>query len=298
MFTASHSWVEYPIFIMGFCMLVVGLAFKIGAVPFHMWVPDVYQGSPTYTTAFFATGVKAAAFAAMLRVLITAFPDLRVGTEGFESAGWFVILQGLAILTMTVANLVALVQNDVKRILAYSSIAHAGYLIIGLVCEKSGVTAILFYLTAYTFMTAGAFALVAYFERRNGGGTSLEDYTGLGRRHPVAAVALSIFLFSLAGIPPTAGFFAKFYLFKTAIDYDLIVLVIIAVLNSVISAYYYLKIMVHMYMAEETNGSQPISKPSVAIAIAVGLCLLFVLAMGIFPIPYLESAELLGGSLF
>jgi NADH-quinone oxidoreductase subunit N len=219
-----------------------------------------------------------------------------VGTEGVEHAGWFTLLQGFAILTMSVANLVALVQGDVKRILAYSSIAHAGYLLIGLLCESGGGAAILFYLAAYTFMTVGAFAIVAYFERRDGG-TTLDDYRGAGRRNAVAAVCLSVFLFSLAGIPPTAGFFGKFYLFKTAIDHGLVVLVIVAVVNSMVSAYYYLRIMVYMYMADEPAKAEK-ARPSVAIAVAVGLCLLFVLAMGVFPSPYLDLATSSIGSLF
>lgn len=296
---AAGVWTDNPLLIVGAVLVFVGLGFKIAAVPFHMWAPDVYQGSPTPATAFFATGIKAAAFAALVRVLFLALPELRVGGAGLEHAGWFTLLQGFAILTMTVANLVALLQKDVKRILAYSSVAHAGYLIIGLLCEQGGAAAILFYLAAYTFMTVGAFALVAYFERADadGGGTSLEEYRGLGRRHPAAAAAMSIFLFSLAGIPPTAGFFGKFYLFKTAIDYDLVVLVVIAVLNSLVSAYYYLRVMVSMYMQEEDTARQGV-RPSVAIAVAVGVCILFVLAMGVFPTPYLDMATTSAASLF
>ncbi len=286
----ATPWTSNPLLIIGSVLVLVGLAFKIAAVPFHMWAPDVYQGSPTPATAFFATGIKAAAFAALLRILFQALPELRIGTAGFEAAGWFTLLQGFAIATMTVANLVALVQKDVKRILAYSSVAHAGYLIIGLLCTQEGAAAILFYLLAYTFMTVGAFALVAYFENKDGG-TSLDDYVGVGRRHAVAAVAMSIFLFSLAGIPPTAGFFGKFFLFKTAIDHGLVALTVIAVLNSLVSAYYYLRIMVAMFMQDETGSSKPKVTPSISIAIAVGVCLLFVLAIGLYPSPYLNAAR-------
>ena len=293
----AGPWTENALLIIGAVLVLVGLSFKIAAVPFHMWAPDVYQGSPTPATAFFATGVKAAGFAALLRILFMALPELRVGTEGLEAAGWFTLLQGFAIATMTVANLVALVQKDVKRILAYSSVAHAGYLIIGLLCMQEGATAIMFYLLAYTFMTVGAFALVAYFEHSDGG-TTLEEYTGAGRRHAVAAVVLSVFLFSLAGIPPTAGFFGKFYLFKAAVDHGLIALTVIAVINSMISAYYYLRIMVYMYMRDEKPGEEVRIEPSVSIAIAVGLCLFFVLAIGLYPSPYLQAARASIAALF
>jgi NADH-quinone oxidoreductase subunit N len=293
----SAPWAENPLLIVGSVFILVGLVFKISAVPFHMWAPDVYQGSPTPVTAFFATGVKAAAFAALLRVLYVALPGLRIGSTGFEAAGWFTILQGLAIATMTVANLVALVQKDVKRILAYSSVVHAGYLIIGLLCMQDGAAAIVFYLLAYTFMTVGAFALVAYFEHA-GAGTSLREYIGLGRRHPVASVVLAIFLFSLAGIPPTAGFFGKFYLFKSAVDQGLVALTIVAVINSMISAYYYLRVTVYMYMQKEETQTTDKITPSTSIAIAVGICLLFVLAIGLYPTPYLEAARASVASLF
>ncbi len=294
---AEQPWTSNLLLVAGALLVVVGLAFKIAAVPFHMWAPDVYQGSPTPATAFFATAVKAAAFAALLRILFSALPEMRTGTSGYEDAGWASLLTALAILTMSVANLIALVQSDVKRLLAYSSIAHAGYLLIGLLCDREGAAAILFYLAAYTFMTVGAFALVAYFEHRSGG-TSLTEYVGLGRRHPVAAVALCVFLFSLAGIPPTAGFFGKFYLFRAAVNEGFIVLVVIAVINSMVSAYYYLRVMVAMYMEEETQEQKPVIKPSVAIALAVGICVLFVLLMGVYPTPYLDAARTSVLSLF
>ena len=287
---ATQPWTGNLMLTAGALLVVIGLCFKIAAVPFHMWAPDVYQGSPTPATAFFATAVKAAAFAALLRVLFLALPDMRSGTPGYEDAGWAGLLGMLAILTMTVANLIALVQNDVKRLLAYSSIAHAGYLLIGLMCNQEGAAAILFYLAAYTFMTVGAFALVAYFEHKSGG-TSLNEYVGLGRRHPIAAVALCIFLFSLAGIPPTAGFFGKFYLFRAAVNEGFIVLVVVAVINSMVSAYYYLRVMVAMYMEEETQTKPHVAKASFAIALAVGICILFVLLMGVYPTPYLDAAR-------
>ncbi len=292
---ANGAWTESPLLVIGALMVLTGICFKIGAAPFHMWAPDVYQGSPTPATAFFATGVKAAAFTALIRILFVAVPDMRIGPE--ETGGWAPIIQGLAILTMVAANLAALVQTDVKRILSYSSIAHAGYLFIGLLVGQEGATAMLFYLAVYTFMTAGAFAIVAYFERL-GAGTSLEEYRGLGRLSPLAAVVLSIFLFSLAGIPPTAGFFGKFYLFKVAVEGGFTWLVVIAVLNSAMSAYYYLRIMVSMYMQTETEMTPVGIKASLPIAFAVAICLYFVIAMGIFPIPYLEVAKASIASLF
>jgi NADH-quinone oxidoreductase subunit N len=285
---SSQPWNSNPLLVIGAVLILVGLSFKIAAVPFHMWAPDVYQGSPTPATAFFATAVKAAAFAALLRILYTAIPAMKSdGTA--EQAGWFMIFQVMAILTMVVANLIALVQTDVKRLLAYSSVAHAGYLIMGLLADSAGAAAIMFYLAAYTFMTVGAFALVAFFEHKDGG-TTLKEYAGLGRRHPVAAVALAVFLFSLAGIPPTAGFFGKFYLFRAALENGLVGLTIVAVMASLVSAYYYLRVIVAMFM-DEKETSRHISKPAWAISLVVGICLLLILAMGVYPSPYLDAAK-------
>jgi len=286
----AGPWTGNFLLVAGGLLVLAGLIFKISVVPLHMWAPDVYQGAPTASTTFFATGVKAAAFAALLRVLTMPLAELRVGTPGLESAGWFTLLQGFAIATMTLANITALVQRDVKRLLAYSSIAHAGYLLVGVLCLEEGASAVAFYLLSYTFMTGGAFALVAYLEH-DGTGTGLDDYRGAGRRNPVAAVMLSVFLFSLAGIPPLAGFFAKFYLFKAAIDQGLLALTIIAVLNSMVSAYYYLRVMVAMYMEPEPAGADtPAASPSAPIAVAAVVCLLAVLVLGILPSSFLDLA--------
>lgn len=293
---AADGWMNRPLLVVGILMVLVGMLFKIGAAPFHMWAPDVYQGSPTPATSFFATGVKAAAFAALARLLYQAVPAMAEGPVEIYALGWYPLMQGIAMLTMTAANLAALVQTDVKRILAYSSIAHAGYLFIGLLSDADGVSAMLFYLVAYTFMTSGAFAAVAYFERL-GGGTALADYRGLGKKSPIAAVALSIFLFSLAGIPPTAGFFGKFYLFKTAMDHGLTALVIVAVINSAVSAFYYLRIMVAMYM-ESQETDTPMPKSSLPVGAVIVICILFVLAVGLYPAPYLEAAVQAATSLF
>jgi NADH-quinone oxidoreductase subunit N len=294
---AAENWTGNPYLVIGTLMVLTGFFFKIGAAPFHMWAPDVYQGAPTSATAFFATAVKAAAFTVLIRFLLEAVPDMRTGVGDLEVVGWYQIVLGLAVLTMVAANLTALVQTDVKRILSYSSIAHAGYLFIGLLAGAEGVAAILFYLVAYTFMTAGAFALVAYFEKK-GTGTALDDYRGLGGKSPMAAVCLSVFLFSLAGIPPTAGFFGKFYLFKVAVDAGLTGIVVIAVVNSAISAFYYLRIMVAMYMQEKEEAAPSAIQPSIAIAFAVAICLFFVIAMGLFPMPYLDAAKASIASLF
>ncbi|RME30107.1 MAG: NADH-quinone oxidoreductase subunit N [Deltaproteobacteria bacterium] len=292
----AKPWTQNYLLAAGALLVLAGLIFKISIVPLHMWAPDVYQGAPTASTAFFATGVKAAAFAALLRVLTLPLAQLRMGGEGLEPAGWYVLLQGFAIATMTVANLTALVQRDVKRLLAYSSVAHAGYLLVGTLCGRAGAAAMAYYLLAYTFMTGGAFALVAWLER-NGAGTSLEEYRGAGRRNPVAAVLLSVFLFSLAGIPPTAGFFGKFYLFKAAVDEGLVVLVVIAVLNSMVSAYYYLRVMVAMYMEPEGEPSAPVA-PAAPIVVAAAFCLVFTIALGILPSPVLRLATASVAGLF
>ncbi len=292
----ADDWMKHPLLVIGMLMVLVGMLFKIGAAPFHMWAPDVYQGSPTPATSFFATGVKAAAFASLIRILNRAVPFMAEGPEDIYALGWYPLMQGIAVLTMTAANLAALVQTDVKRILAYSSIAHAGYLFIGLLSDANGVSAMLFYLIVYTFMTSGAFAAVAYFER-SGDGTSLADYRGIGRKNPMAGVAMSIFLFSLAGIPPTAGFFGKFYLFKTAVDQGLVTLVIVAVINSAISAYYYLRIMVSMYM-ESSETSSPTPRSSIAITAVMIVCILFVFVIGLFPATFLNETARSAAGIF
>jgi NADH-quinone oxidoreductase subunit N len=292
----ERSWSENFLFIAGAVLVVAGLLFKLAAAPLHMWAPDVYQGSPTPATVFFSTGIKAAAFLALLRVLFQALEQLRVGEAGLEQAGWFTWLQGFAIATMTVANITALVQKDVKRLLAYSSVAHAGYLLVGLLCRHDGAAALAFYLLAYTFMTGGAFLLVAWLESEKGG-TSLESYRGLSARHPALAAIFSVFLFSLAGIPPTAGFFSKFYLFRAAVGEGLVELTVIAVLNSLVSAYYYLRVMVAMYMEPCNETAEP-APFSTHLAVAVAFCLVLVLLLGIVPAPALHLVERSLGGVF
>ncbi len=231
----------------GVGLLLVGFFFKISAVPFHMWTPDVYQGAPTTITAFMATASKAAAFVAFILVLSRALPDAR--------SEWSDVIWLFALLTMVIGNILALVQDNVKRMLAYSSIAHAGYIMIGLAAGTGAAySAVLFYLFAYTLMNIGAFGIVAYYEWHKGYDfTDINNYSGLGFQQPIIGVLMSIFLFSMVGIPPFAGFIGKYRVFAAAVDEGLIGLVIVGVLASAASVYYYLRVLVHMYMKESEN---------------------------------------------
>jgi NADH-quinone oxidoreductase subunit N len=284
-----------PLVIVGLVLVLVGLAFKVSAVPFHMWTPDAYEGAPTPATTFMAVAVKSAAFAIMLRVLLLSFGDPDSASWG---AGWPPVVAGIAVLTMTVANLIAGRQESVKRMLAYSSIAHAGYVLIGVVAtirqnDHEAEAAVLFYLLTYTVSTAGAFGALILCGRKGAEATSYEDLAGIGRRHPAAALAFSLFLLSLAGVPPTAGFFGKFYIFRAAIygGGGLYWLAVIGLLNSVIGAYYYLRVIVYMYMREPAPAA-PIAVPmrSGYVAFALLACALLVLALGIFPGSSLDLA--------
>ncbi|MCG2588298.1 NADH-quinone oxidoreductase subunit N [Rhodohalobacter sulfatireducens] len=233
------------LFLCGTGLLFVGLFFKVAAVPFHMWTPDVYQGTPTTITAFMATAAKSATFVAFVLVLTRMLPSSEIGD-------WQSVLQVVAILTMIVGNLIALAQDNVKRMLAYSSIAHAGYLMVGLAAgNEAGYAGVLYYLFAYTIMNAGAFGVIAYYERNHGlDFTEIDSYAGLGFKVPVMGVMLSVFLFSLAGIPPMVGFIGKYYVFAAAVQAGLIPLAIIGVLASAASVYYYLRVMVYLYFKE------------------------------------------------
>ncbi len=232
----------------GAALILIGLGFKVAAVPFHMWTPDVYQGSPTAVTAFMAVGAKAAGFAALLRVFVAASPVL---SESLTPILWV-----LAALTMILGNVVAIAQGNIKRLLAYSSIAHAGYILMALVPFGQGqvaahaVASALFYLLAYAFTNFGAWAVVIALEKAEQRGLALEDYAGLGRKYPALAAAMAVFMLSFTGVPPTLGFVGKFYLFRTALEGGYIGLAIIGVLTSLISAYYYLRVVVIMYMRE------------------------------------------------
>jgi NADH-quinone oxidoreductase subunit N len=285
---AAHN----PLLILGGALVLVGIVFKVSAVPFHAWTPDAYEGAPTPATTFMAVAVKAGAFAMLLRVLLVAF-----GSEVWTSwaSGWPPVVATLAALTMTVANLIAGRQESVKRMLAYSSIAHAGYALVGVTAMmrdpvKAGGS-VLFYLVAYTVSTAGAFGALILCGSRGREAVSYEDLSGLGRRHPAAALAFSLFLLSLAGIPPTAGFFGKWLVFRAAIDGGFYALAILAFINSVIGAYYYLRVLVYMYMREPAAGA-PVAVPmrSGYVSTALVVSALLVLGLGLAPTSYVDMA--------
>ncbi len=269
--------------LIGMGLLLVGFGFKVATVPFHAWAPDVYEGAPTPVTAFMTVGPKAAGFAALVRVLVEALPSLQ--------PHWSALLWVSAVLTMTVGNVVAILQTNVKRMLAYSAIAHAGYILIGIVAHnKAGLGAVLFYLVVYTVMNAGAFCIVLSLSRKGDLRVNLDDYTGLGRKAPLAAASLSIFLISLAGFPLTGGFMGKFYLFSAAIQQGYIGLAIIAVLNSLVSVFYYFRLMVVMYMKEAYEAQpqpDPISLPVLGITLVAALGVLW---LGVYPAPFLNLA--------
>jgi NADH-quinone oxidoreductase subunit N len=230
----------------------VGFGFKIAAVPFHAWAPDVYQGAPTPVTAYMASAVKAAAFAGLLRVFVVAFADNRIDWQPFVYA--------LAVATLLVGAVLAVVQTDVKRMLAYSSINHAGFILIGVeAANADGVSGSLFYLAAYTFMVAGSFGVVLLVARRGDNHTSLDDFKGLSRREPILAFAFTIFLLGQAGVPLTSGFFAKFYVLEAAINAHAWELALTAMLSAVIAAFLYLRIVVTMYMTESEEEMETIS---------------------------------------
>jgi len=258
----------------GMAFVIIGFGFKIAVVPFHMWTPDVYQGSPTPVTAFFSIGPKAAGFAVLMRIF---FPFWK---EAVNSEIFFHILWILSVLTMVVGNLVALRQKNVKRILAYSSIAHAGYILVAILAgDNSGL---LFYLTVYLFMNIGAFSAVIALSRKGKEFLELEDYSGIGFRYPWIGATFTVFLFSLAGFPPTGGFLAKFYIFSAAVHKGLVPLVIIGVLASLISVFYYLRIIIYMYMRKPTRNVE-IFAYNPALFLVLFLCLYGVLMLGIFP---------------
>jgi NADH-quinone oxidoreductase subunit N len=272
-----------PLLVIGLGLLLVGFGFKISSVPFHMWAPDVYQGAPTSVTALIATGSKAAALAALIRVLVTALRG--------SQPDWAVLLWVVAAVTMTVGNVVAIAQSNLKRLLAYSSIAHVGYMLIGIVAGGSaGPGAVLFYLLTYVFTTAGAFGVLTLCERAQAEAVEVGDYAGLGRRHPVLAAALGLFLLSLVGIPPLAGFVGKFYLFAAAVRAGYLWLAVIGVVNSAIAAYYYLRVVVFMYM-REPEGAGARLVPSFAGGLALAIALIGIVLLGVIPAPFADLAQ-------
>jgi NADH-quinone oxidoreductase subunit N len=268
----------------GLGLLLVGFGFKVAIVPFHAWAPDVYEGAPTPVTAFMTVGPKAAGFAALVRVLVEALPALE--------RDWTALLWVSSLATMVVGNVVALLQTNVKRLLAYSAIAHAGYILVGLVAHnRTGLQGVLFYLLVYTIMNLGAFSIILSFSRKGDSRVNLADYAGLGRRDPVAAAVLSVCLISLAGLPPMAGFTAKLYLFSAAIRDGYVGLAIVGVLTSVVSVFYYFRLMVVMYMQEPAAadaGRERIGAPVMAIALVSALAILW---LGVFPARFLDLAS-------
>lgn len=267
----------------GLGLLMVGFAFKVSAVPFHMWAPDVYEGAPTAITAFISAGPKAAGFVAFLRVLMLSMKEL--------DAHWIGALWVLSALTMTVGNLGALNQRSIKRMLAYSSVAHAGYVLVALTAaNEKGISAALFYLLAYTFMNIGAFGIIILVARKGEENLDIAGYAGLGFRHPVLGLVMTVFMLSLAGLPPTAGFFGKFYIFSAAIEANLIWLTIIGVLNSLVSVYFYLGVVVSIYMKQPVDEVSVGPMPLFARA-ALLVTSLATLYMGLMPSDFLHLAR-------
>lgn len=273
-----------PLLLLSTILLAVGFGFKLAVVPFHMWTPDVYQGAPTSVTAFMAVASKAASFGAFLRVFVEGLGGLK--------ANWSAAFLLLCIATLLIGNIVALVQTNVKRMLAYSSIAHAGYALIGVVAagrteHSSGIASVLLYLALYTFMTFGAFAIVAMLRKGSIEGEEIEDFTGLSKRHPMAALLMLIFMVSLAGLPPTAGFIGKLYIFRSAVEAGLTWLAALALIFAAISAYYYLRLVMVMYMREPSDHSETaprlVMSPTLSIVLACAVA--GVVVFGVYPNP-------------
>jgi NADH-quinone oxidoreductase subunit N len=293
--TAAGQPQSMPMLIAGAALLVVGFGFKVAVVPFHVWTPDVYEGAPTSVTAFMSVGAKAAGFAAFLRVFIMALPGLSEETAR--------VVALLAALTMIVGNFIAVVQRNLKRLLAYSSIAHAGYIMVGMVAaialqgrpgQGEAIAAILFYSLAYTVTNLGAFGVMMAFRRQGEEVLELDDYAGLGLKYPALGALMTLFMISLAGLPPTAGFLGKLYLFRTALDVGPVglALVIIGVLTSVVSVYYYLAVIVRMYMAAPSAATEETrAVPAPHLSLALGLTALATLLLGILPNAILLPAQ-------
>lgn len=279
----QHGPVGLLVFV-AMALMFVGLGFKVAAAPFHVWTPDVYEGAPAPVVGFMSTAPKAAAFAVLLRVVFA-----------IDAPGRFWVLWVAAALSMTLGNVGALVQDNVKRLLAYSSIAHAGYLLVAFAMTGAdnsavGISAAMFYTAAYAAMNVGAFAVVSHFANADERYVTLEDYEGLGRTSPLLAATLTVFLLSLIGIPITGGFFAKFYVFSAALRANLIWLTIIGVLNSAVGAYYYLRIIVMMYMREPRK-EVPVSRISLGLGTALAVSVLATLYLGILPNRVLQIAQ-------
>lgn len=276
-----------PVFMIGMALLILGFAFKVSIFPLHAWTPDVYQGAATPVTAFMSTAVKAATFVAFLRLM---------NSPGFaESQALFSVMTWLAALTMVVGNVAAIMQNNFKRMLAYSSVAHSGYTMIGLIAAGFGTqyqeaaSSLLFYLFTYSIMTVGSFAVIALFEKTENTSLSVSDLKGLASKHPVLALSLSVMMLSLAGIPPTLGFFGKFYVFSAAIEQDMYWLAFWGVLSSAISVYYYLRPVVVMYMSDEQPSEVMVTHNMTKITVVCSAILIVVL--GLLASPVLRAVQ-------
>ena len=271
-----------PISMMAMITLSAGMFFKVAAVPFHQWTPDAYEGAPTSITAFMSVAVKAASFAMMVRIFMVAIYPLR--------PQWLPIMAAVSVMTMTIGNIAAITQSNVKRMLAYSSISHAGYILIGFIAgNETGLTAVPLYLFIYTFTNLGAWAVIVALRRKDVIGEQIDDMAGLFFRHPSGAVLMLIFLLSLAGIPPTAGFIGKYYLFAAAIQTGHNTLAVIAVLNAAISIYFYFRIVVSMFMREATEKTGLVYAPGLTMTLAIAT--LFTLLIGVYPDPFIAMAR-------
>jgi NADH-quinone oxidoreductase subunit N len=283
---ARPSASESPLLILGLVLLTVSLGFKVAAVPFHTWAPDAYEGAPTAITAFISTASKAAAFVVFVRIYVVGFSALK--------DQWILLLAVLSVASMTLGNVTALLQDNMKRMLAYSSIAHAGYILIGLVVmsrsepetTQMGLLSLMLYLMVYTFINIGAFSLVVMLRRENLVGDRVVDFSGLQQRSPLAAFAMLVFMLSLAGIPATAGFIGKYYLFAAAMKAHFGWLAVVMVLNSVVSAWYYLRVVWHMYQRPAVDTVRYAVSPG--LVTATGICLAFNLLVGLFPEPLID----------
>lgn len=290
----TTNQIHSPIYLkMGIGLLIVGLGFKVAAFPFHNWAPDVYTGSPTVVTAFMSTAGKAAALIALIVIAKALMPPL---TESDLLDNTIITTQNviaiLAALTMLVGNISAIVQKDVKRMLAFSSVAHAGYLLMGIVANnESGWQGIMFYITAYTFMQLGAFIIVSIFEKENNGNMSFSDYAGLSTKHPVMAFIMALFMFSLAGIPPMAGFFGKWTLFNAAIDAGFTWLTIVGVVSSIISMYFYIGLVKYMYFKPKEDGVVMTDQYGIA-TIPLYISTICIIILGIRPTIITDIIEL------
>ncbi|HYQ35204.1 MAG TPA: NADH-quinone oxidoreductase subunit NuoN [Mycobacterium sp.] len=275
----------------GVALLSVGLLFKVGAVPFHSWIPDVYQGAPTPITGFMAAATKVAAFGALLRVVYVALPPLH--------DEWRPVLWTISILTMAVGTITAVNQTDVKRMLAYSSVAHVGFILTGVIADSpGGLSATLFYLVAYSFSTVGAFAIVSLIRNADGvEDATLSHWAGLGQRSPIVGVMFSMFLLAFAGIPLTSGFVSKLAVFKATAQGGAVPLVVIGVIASGVAAYFYVRVIVSMFFTEATDDTPQVVAPGILSKVAIAVCAAVTVALGIFPQPLLDLADHAAGLL-